>query len=1799
MRKIILFVILMSCYFAAKADFSSPDFAYPQTVIEEAESHLKTAKGLDRLKAVMEVTVAKSSIDPDSLLAMPSFITGYAREEDNREVKGLMMLYKANILNRIYNRNRWKYDRVDAPATPVPADLAQWSGLQFKQQIAEAVDSAASLLKPYYKNPVRNYSDVIAFDDVAEQFYPYLRDFFFLQANKYTQDKKYISLAQELSAPGTAEWAIWNTVNVYDYADLKKMYDKNHTGLCGAYLLWKTVSQREGDRFADDISSLVKMIEDYIKSEPANVMTPALNTQLESLTRPAVRLDMPAYACAGKKLAIPCTYGNTSKIGVKVSYLSPQTSNNVDKSVFYKNFLKNTDKALLKATDTIFVSVDKPGRYYVEAVCDGVQNRQGNIVTFTPWMPVLISNNGKNMLAVTNFETGTPVEGILVEKQNSKGAFVNVGKTDSKGLLKIDVTAEKNTYRRSPLRLTGKAGSVYFGYDVAVSGSSYEQPAEILSGALFLDRPVYHPGDSIGWAVVVAAKHPREMQSNLCKDMKVDVILYDANYTAVDTMTVNTDEYGRAAGKFSIPEDLLTGRYTIVAKGKNFNVSASAMVSDFKAPVFELKNVSVERDGNDYVVKGEAIRYSGAYVAGAEVKVELSSTPYWGFRIYNWEENEASFTGITGDDGTFRIVIPADTLKNENYRCKLIVTSVAAETAEATTYFRAGKPYLLTGNSGDISVNIDTPVKLDIFAFGSDLKLAAVKAKWNLKNDAGAVVGQGDCDIDSLGTVIDFAAVPVGQYKLSIIPTDEAMFNALDAGLVTLYSVNRNLIPDNLKLIVPETSYIVSRKETKAEVNVGVSSDSYVYFVTNGNGGNVEVMLKRLNPGFNKVTLSIPESETTAAYNILTIKNGRVYQSKEVSIKRDIPTGKLTLVGESWRDKLVPGSAEQWHLKLSSDDGRLYGGAMVATLYNHALDALSTLSWPGSLQNLIGSGKRYNSLSFDYVNVGVMPIFVNTRLRRVVYFSVEEPSFMFNDNFFGSPVYIRGARRSYGGVVMEDMAVNMKMSAMATAGAADAVKEESAEAEEEASADNGSLQETEETFNFRDAETLQAFWMPDIKVDDNGIATLDFIVPNAIGAWSFRATAWTADCKAASTIATLTASKPVMVQPSVPRFMRRGDSLTVLATVINNTDSAAEISTVVEIFNPADGTVLSQTEVKSSITGKGQAIVPCKVEAPVNLSQIGYRVKSSDGSFTDGEQVLIPVLDATTTAIDSEVFYLTPADPEFTAKIRADVKGDGIVAVQYCQNPVWDVVRTLPGLYDAEPKTVSAAASSAYAALVAKGLLVKFPQIREVLDIWQANPADSAYTSKLQKNEELKLAMLSQTPFVGSANAMNDQLNRLAITFDENTINKVLATAVKKLVALQRADGGFAWGTWCNESSSWATRSVLLTIGRLERLGFAIGDSKLQNVIDKAFNYVDNHVDQNDYGYTRLYSLYPDRKPSTLKGTQAISKVKQQIVANWKKSTTATKASDALILNALGNKAVAAQIMNSVKQFAQNRGNKGVSFGSVMSMDAYATLLEAFARINPSDKDLIDGMRQWLVLQTQANDDLFAWDPTTLVSAILATGTDWCSISSDATANVMVDGAPLTLSKVESATGSFSQLLPASATARTLKVVRTGESPVAYGSLVTVATRPLAEVKARDCDGISITKRFLVEKDGKWVETSTFKLGDRVRVQLMIKTPRNMEYVTVNDDRPSSFEPVDQLPGWIYSGGNPAAYRENSDNRTRLFINYLPKGTYYYTYDMTAAYSGTVASGAATLQSQYAPELTARSAVATVVIDER
>lgn len=141
----------------------------------------------------------------------------------------------------------------------------------------------------------------------------------------------------------------------------------------------------------------------------------------------------------------------------------------------------------------------------------------------------------------------------------------------------------------------------------------------------------------------------------------------------------------------------------------------------------------------------------------------------------------------------------------------------------------------------------------------------------------------------------------------------------------------------------------------------------------------------------------------------------------------------------------------------------------------------------------------------------------------------------------------------------------------------------------------------------------------------------------------------------------------------------------------------------------------------------------------------------------------------------------------------------------------------------------------------------------------------------------------------------------------------------------------------------------------------------------------------------------------------------------------------------------------------------------------------------------------------------------------------------------------------------------------------------------------MSKVKARPGRDLSIEKRVLVQREGKWVETSSFTLGERVRVQLTIVAKRNLEYVSIDDERPATFEPVDQLPGFVWDGGT-GFYRENLDASTRIFISWLAKGTYHLTYDMTANVAGDFISGIATLQSQLAPELTAHSSAAAITV---
>lgn len=1769
---------------SAKPDFDKPDFAFPATVEKEAMARLNSPQPDIRMKAVMEIVTAKSMVSRDSLAAMPAFIAEMSAKETAADYKGLLTLYRARILADIYNSNSWQFDRVDSPLEPLPDDIMLWSGGQFRAECTRLVDEAGGLLAPYGTRRLEDYSLVVDIPKDSRDFFPYLRDFYYSCAAEIcpSKSKDYEMEACRLSSEGSPEWAVWVCREKDNLAELQKLYSDWHTGLAGAYILNSVVENFSRWIDGDDAVWAIDNLKNYLSGNSPNSVTPALDNKLKELTLPRLQISSASASAPGAMVEVVCEYGFTPVIGVELLKLSSWSSPRRN-ARHVELFAKDVDETVIKGHDTISFRAPEAGYYLLRPYLgkDAADKNSGTQeLLVTPWVPILVGDGKRYMAAVADYESGEPVRHVDISLLNPRdNALKSMGSTNSDGLLDFAAPARNSSWGAYPLVLSdGNTKKLRFQSVAAYVADSRNRMSDV-QGSIFVSRPVYHQGDTVEWAVMATVTDSRGM-TQLMKDDSVTVTLYDVNYTKLVSKVCRLDDFGRASGAFELPVDRLTGRYRLEATHRGRDVTqAFFMVSDFKMAVFEIKDLKAIYKDGVVEVSGNAMRFSGAPMPDAMVALEI-------YNVY-------SDTLRTAADGSFSAGIPVDSLPEGFRNIGVSVTSPAGELVESGLRVRFGREFDLEYDRyGQTVVNMDKGIVLPVRATDVEGNSASMAVDWVLKGEGTEYRGR--AEINPSGLVIADDSVAPGTYVLDVFPAQEAQSDSITGMAVELYSIERNDLPAGLGLLLPEKTLSVE-KGTIPELVAGLGTEGTLYVFYPAHSDSLKAKQIKLGKGFAKLHFNdLPDNDCVVT--LARVVNGRVF-NESVRIVRTEPR-KARLEGASWRDNLIPGSPEQWTLKFTVD-GRPAGGAMVATMYNEALNQLYPLSWPAGIQRLLDDVVRSYSQSLSAFVTGHYSTNIFGKFSYSPGFALSYPAYMFMPReTYGHVMYksammaapmmaeaieeedgvVESSRAYSAGGAVNDLSLSMADSDMVEVGA------ETTAGEAPGNPD----------FEFRDSETLQALWMPSITIDDNGEASIHFVVPNAVGSWSFHAIAWNDRLAAPQLVKALQASKPVMVAATVPRFLRRGDEAVIKSTVINNSDEALDVEVVSEIFNPATGTVLSCDTSVVALSPGSQSAVDVRMAATPEMSSAGFRVRAQAAAFSDGEQWEIPVLDALTTAIDSEIFYLSEETPEYDMTIPADKSGKGSVALEYCQNPVWNAVKSLPGMYQTSPITSLGAASSAYAAFVARSLYHRYPSIRQALDLWMTENDGEALISKLEKNEDLKLLTLQRTPFVGAADANTQQMRQLALTFDKKEIEAIIKAAVAKLESLQMHDGGFAWGSWSTSSSLWITEEVLTVFGRLYNLGCTPDDSRLTAVLDKAFAYLDATVGKKglDYDYALAYSLFRGRRPSTLAGVEMIDRVKRDIVKRWKKEPVADKAVDAIILSGLGSHAVAKEIMRSIAEFCVNKRGEGTLIPSVNYIHVYAQVLEAFANADP-DNEVVAGIRQWLILNTRTLSDMGSWSPSTLVAAILKEAPEVGP--ADVCPDIKIDGEAFVPDSVESYTGAFTRQLGPCAMPRRLEVALPAGCKMAYGAVVSVGTVPLSEVKPAGSKYVSVSKRFLVMRDGEWKESRDFRLGEKVRVQLIVKTDRPLEYVSIADERPAAFEPVDQMPGWVYDG-QVGAYRESGDNATNLFISWLPKGAYHFSYDTVATYGGSFASGVVTIQSQQAPEFAARSGASIVSV---
>lgn len=1766
-----------------------PDFAFPQTVITNADSVLRFSKSPRQcMAAVMQIATSKYIVDRDSIQTVNELLAGYSKNATDPAIKALINLYRVELLTNFYQHNRFRVNKIEAPLNPLPQNPTDWSGDQFKMVLGNLITESLDYASRLRTIDISVYKDVIASTDNSRAFYPHLSDFVFLMAKQYASiiddsilENKTQTNALAAQPVGTLQWAVWlenNTDLLY------KEFKEHSSGLVGGYLLCRLIS------LPLEKSILLDSIRHYLLSENPNQFTQALESYYKSMTRPTASISCINTLQPNSLLKVRVESQYSSRIGVALYQVKDPKKRKNRSSYDLSELTFIEDKELFNnnpeqiSIDSTYFNIRVPGIYLVTPIVEGVStdaiHNYGEVVV-TNYMPFIVRVDSIFATALVSINDGLAVNGADVTLYNPwLNKDVSIGRTDYRGVAigGISESSEKKAFSAN-VCITKDDSCYYLGNNQTI----YYQPkgniVDSIDAEFFLSRPIFHPGDVVDWAMVLGSYDSSNFSSQVRPATEVEVFLYDANHEKVDSATLVTDDYGRVCGSFRIPKARLTGYYSLELKSTSLSpklprkIIRRFMVSDFKPAEIELADVNVSVNDNDgYIISGRVLTMSGMGLANSQVHLQFSPMYYWWWwRFNDTDAKSLSLEVVTDNNGYFTQVINMSDLTPKcDYKIELRAVSPSGEASDYITFLNNSDVVCINSDVGEW--NTDSKSVLPIKVERSGIPFS-VDADWTLLHD-GDKVASGECRFDSTGVAIDLSSYPAADYKLvfSLPSAFKAVGDTID---ITTYSVKRNLLPLTSTLILPSSSINIKPNDvTTFKLGVSKNTSVYLFYLSTNNIESIE--RKDLNKGFHDIRL--PEFQSGKQMKVVIAifeDESFIHRCVEVNYEdQDL----LCLNIESWRDKLVPNTEETISFKVSHIDGTPVNAGLISTMYNRALNKLQRYSYTQS-SDIFSRFSRYNYINYaisDFVPTTI-DIHCSKPIGRRINFSVELPRFAYLNSF--GPRY--NLRYSAEGVVTYASANLEQVGSPEMSKSSVLSVDSSIDSIEESKVTDNELP----TFDYREGEVLQSFFYPNISFGHDGSATLSYKVPNANGSWQFIATAWDKMGNCDTEIRSAISNKPVMVQPNLPRFLREGDVANVSVSLFNNTDNDAIVEYRYEIFEPYTDSIISSQSQQIAIKSGASRVETIQIAATIGMQSVGVRCKATLGNYTDGEQNLIPILDSGLTLYDSETFYLSESNLNYESTVPATDRS-ALIKLQYCANPMWDVVKSITPLYNSQPKTSIDAACSIYGALTARGLSNKYPQINHVLNYWISNPSDSSLVSKLYKNEEIKLAMLQQTQWMKPALEQTEQMMKLSLTFNDEQIERTLNEGISTLERLQQSDGGFSWGTWNKESTFWCTYAVLNYIGKLNRWGFVDDITSLNRIVDNAFKYVDNNVSKDDISYAYLLTLYPDRIPSTLNAQAALHQTLQFEVANWQKASTSQKAQWALTLYHYGYSSVAKHIIYSIRQFEVKSAQAGISFPSVESVDTYAIILEAFATIDPIESEL-DAMCQWLVLRSQVSADLMACDRLSLISAILTTVNGWEDLHT-AQVPVYIGDKPFRVDSIEMATGAFIANIPLTAVGDSIIISRPSGQRVAYGSITSVYTKSLDEIQARGSSELSISKRILVKRNGQWFETDTVAVGELAQVQLHINSSRDMQYLTIVDSRPASFEPVVQTPGYIFSNG-VALYRENNDVSTNLFIDYLPRGTYYISYDMNVNVEGSFASGPATIQSQYAPELNARS----------
>jgi alpha-2-macroglobulin len=718
--------------------------------------------------------------------------------------------------------------------------------------------------------------------------------------------------------------------------------------------------------------------------------------------------------------------------------------------------------------------------------------------------------------------------------------------------------------------------------------------------------------------------------------------------------------------------------------------------------------------------------------------------------------------------------------------------------------------------------------------------------------------------------------------------------------------------------------------------------------------------------------------------------------------------------------------------------------------------------------------------------------------------------------------------------------------------------------------------------NFADA----AYWVPDVRTNDNGIAEVKFKMPDNLTTWRTSVKGITVKTDVGQEINKAITRKDLLIRMETPRFFREGDEIT--------------ISTIVHNY------LNEQKRTKVSFKADNLTIVRSNINTP------GY----STNIYNQEEGLYELTIDKNTELrIDWVVKVDIPiGEVKLNAEALTNIESDALqLKVPVIPKGIREVKSVITELSDKKEESLQFNIPKGVDLRSAKFSFAVTPTLAGTILKALDDLAGYPYGCVEQ-------TMSRFLPTIIAANTFND----LKIPMKSNTLTEMpemVNAGLKRLYSFQHADGG--WGWWTNDNTHpYMTAYVIYGMNLAKQAGYSLDEDVFRNGIENL--------------NTQLNNVQPD--PTTLSFMlYALSSSKDQ-----KYTSSILDKIKGMDVNKLNAYSLSLNIMSLVNikenKLAKDYADRLISMSERKSGMVFwsgkewhynwqddmvqSTSFAVKALIKWGSKsDLISKAVSWLIMQRQG----YSWRSTQETAAVIFALSDYLKttneLNPDYSYTVYLNDKKIVSKKV-GAGDVYSQPEEININGMTEKNLINGDN---YIKITKEGTGKLyfsgmnqyyaSEQSTTVKDNTFNVKReyYLLrpeQREGKIIYTKNdigdgLKSGDELLVKTFVETKSdNLQYFILEDMLPSGFEPIKEENKYEIEGENNYriypdfrrfrpwrwfyADKEYRDQKVSFFVTNVNKQM-EFSYLIKAQIPGTVTISPAQAYLMYYPEVKGNS----------